>query len=454
MTSSAPHLNRSVALLALAIGCGLLATAAYSGVGFVRGGAVGGVMVDAEGVLTNPTTTDLRDLQQAWLAGMDNIQADLDDPAELRFVSLKGLEAAIARHRKELKPLPDEVLFLAGLQRVQYVLVYPDKNDIVLAGPAEGWRIDSLGNPVGATSNRPVLMLEDLILALRTADQSAETGISCSIDPTPAGLQRSAELQRQFRPGMSPEAAAAQLEKALGPQIITVQGVPDTSHFARVMVAADFRMKRLAMNFEPAPIDGLPSYLELARNSTHPANMLPRWWLAPHYEALHRDPAGLAWELRGQGVKCLTEQDMVTAGGQIEHTGKTEPIAQQWAETFTERFDELAREDSTFGQLRNLMDLAVVAALLHKENLISQAGLTMPRLMEEEVLASYNAPRQVASQASFLKRRRGWLISTSGGVQMDPWYIADQVEVAEPLADTRSSAEQVSSETWWWNATE
>ena len=53
------------------------------------------------------------------------------------------------------------------------------------------------------------------------------------------------------------------MEQALGPQTITVTGVPATSHFARVMVAADYRMKRLSMNMEPAPIAGLPSYLEM-----------------------------------------------------------------------------------------------------------------------------------------------------------------------------------------------
>ena len=42
------------------------------------------------------------------------------------------------------------------------------------------------------------------------------------------------------------------MEKALGPQLITVTGVSATTHFAQVMVAADFRMKRLAMNFESA----------------------------------------------------------------------------------------------------------------------------------------------------------------------------------------------------------
>ena len=61
------------------------------------------------------------------------------------------------------------------------------------------------------------------------------------------------------------------MEEAVGPQTITVTGVPDTSHFARVIVAADFRMKRLAMNFEPAPVDGMPSFLRHGQRPHAPA---------------------------------------------------------------------------------------------------------------------------------------------------------------------------------------
>ena len=86
--------------------------------------------------------------------------------------------------------------------------------------------------------------------------------ISCSIDPTADGLVRLARAMRQ-RDGAVSDKKLARFEEALGPQRITLTGVPQDSHFARVLVAADFTMKRLGMNFEPAPIDGLPSYLDL-----------------------------------------------------------------------------------------------------------------------------------------------------------------------------------------------
>src|SRR5689334_13038277 len=122
---------------------------------FFRSAAVGGVKIDTDGVVSNPQVGELKQLQAAWQKGLEKVPADLSKWTDLRFVSLKQLEAEIASSRTAGKPIPDAVKYLAGLQRVKYVLVYPDQKDIVLAGPAEGWKVDTRGNVVGATSGRP-----------------------------------------------------------------------------------------------------------------------------------------------------------------------------------------------------------------------------------------------------------------------------------------------------------
>jgi hypothetical protein len=206
-------------------------------------------------------------------------------------------------------------------------------------------------------------------------------------------------------------------------------------------------MKRLAMNFEPAPVDGMPSFLTLLRGRTA-NNMMPRWWLAANYEPLERDADGLTWELKGQGVKCMTEQDFVNASGQKEHSGKADSTAQKWADTFTAKFDELAREDSSFGQLRNVMDLAVVGALIAKERLMERSGLVAPNVTSEMPIAEFPAPRSVPSQASFVKAGRNWVLSVSGGIQIFPWQVADKTEVSDKLAAAK--AEKPAGNSWYW----
>jgi hypothetical protein len=229
-------------------------------------------------------------------------------------------------------------------------------------------------------------------------------------------------------------------------QTISVTGVPATSHFARVIVAADFRMKRLAMNMEPAPVDGMPSYLTMIKRGSA-QSLMPRFWLAPKYEPIRRDDDGLAWEIRGQAVRCLTEQDFMK-DGEKQHSGKADPTAQKWADSFTSKFEELAREDSSFGQLRNVMDLAVVGALLTKEGLIQKASFQAPGLMGDQQLDEYPAPRAVASKASFVRAGGRWVVSVSGGVQIFPWQIADRTAVSKDLASTRPQLPAPKS--WYW----
>src|SRR5687768_7267131 len=275
-------------LLALAV---LVATLpAWAGNGGFRSSAVGGVLVDAQGVLTNPEIDDLGRLRQLREQLMQETPAELKEPVKMRMVSLRRLEEAIAERKRktEMPLLSDEIHYMAGLTRIQYVLVYPEQNDIVLAGPAEGWKVDEKGTVVGVSTGQPILQLDHLLVALRTAESAAQNVISCSIDPTPEGLRRFqafASQQRKYSP-----ATLTGIEQALGMQTITINGVPDTSDFARIMVAADFRMKRIAMGFDKSPVKGLPSYLQMV--GTTSGGMAPRWWLAPNYDTLLKDPDG------------------------------------------------------------------------------------------------------------------------------------------------------------------
>ena len=411
--------------------------------------AVGGVAIDADGVLSAPTQDDTQALQELRRAAIEQMPADLEAWTDLRAISLKQLEAKIAECAAAGKPLPDSVKYLAGLQRVQYVFIYPERNDIVLAGPAEGWDMDALGNIVGATSRRPVLMLDDLMVALRTREASRLEAISCSIDPTAEGVQRLRAIMRRVSKLGDRQAIKRHYEEAMGQQTISVTGVPASSHFARTMVAADFRMKRLAMNFEPAPIGDMPSFLHLMTSNGGSKSMMPRWWLAPNYEPMARDADGLAWELRGPGVKCMTEEDHFDSDGKRAGSSKSGSAATRWAKTLTDRYSELAAHDSAFGKLRNVMDLAVVAALLEHHQLLSLAGVDLPQMMQEAPVAQFYAPTKVDSMVSFVKPGRNWVASVSGGVQFLPWLVADNTEQSGTIAKVR---EQVStSDTrWYW----
>lgn len=430
----------------------ILVGSSQAGHRFFRQRSVGGVSIDAEGVLGPPSKEATLMLRREMLKITKRPPGALGDKTELRKISLKELEAVIDDAiTNNLGVLPDEVKYLAGLQRIQYVLVFPEENDIVLAGPGEGWKVNEDGAVVGVTTGRPVIHLDDLLVALRSVDDARRVGISCSIDPTEEGRRRVDALLRKLKV-FNPQVPDL-IEEALGPQKISVTGVPPTSHFARVMVAADYRMKRYAMNLEEAPVDGLKSFVDMSRGRT--GNMMPRWWLACNYDAVARSEDGLAWQLRGQGVKTMTEEDFISEDGRATGTGRADPIAQRWADAFTAKYDELSTKDLVFGELRNLMDMCVIAAIIRKEGLLEKAGCSLPLLTGADsnlMIDSWNPPKTVATQANATKKGRNWIITASGGVQVESWRVASEPQVDDAVKQIRTRADQPDNNApWWWN---
>lgn len=426
----------------------------------VGGGAVGGIAVDAQGAIEQAEQRDGNALGAARRAALNGLAGDLARPSKLRKISLRRLDAVLAQLASQHKPPTPELLYLAGLQRIEYVFAYPECHDVVLAGPADSWTVDDAGNVVGATSGAATLQLVDLIAALRTADKlrSGEM-ISCSIDPTPAGLQRLARLTHSNRAAAS-EQLLTRLEQAVGPQNITLTGIAPDSHFAHVLVAADWQMKRLGMGLAPSPVDGLTSYLELLqeRAKAPPPSALPRWWIAYGQQPVERDAAGLGWRLSGPGIQVHTAAARMDVDGRAATPTDSDPLAQQWALDMTAHYDQLALVEPIFAQLRGCMDLALVTAVLTGADLLTHVGLELPMLLDDGRLrlASHPVPKTVASHASAIHTRRAWVVSVSGGVELNVPPLINAASVAADVQHSRlhaspDKAKPTQASSWWWD---
>lgn len=439
----------------LALLLSLLPAAAWAQANWGYQRAVGGIIVDPSGAVRLPTVSERQEMLTELRAQAAKIASELNQRTELRKVSLRTLEAALTDVLAGNQDrLPDELLYLAGLQRVQYILVYPEQNDIVLAGPGEGWKFDQNGNAVGVTTGLPAVRLDDLLVAFRTVEAARTEGISVSIDPTNEGRQRFEAFmnrQRTFDRAVLPAAV-----EAMGVQQVTLTGVPADSHFARILFAADFRMKQFGMKLDEAPVRGLPSYLDMLKSKGQvPGSATPRWWMACSYEPVARSGDRLAWEIRGQGVKALTEDEVTAGDGTLQGTGRADPVAKQWADLFTKHYPELAAKDSTMAQLRNLMDLCVACALIQRENLVGLAGgKGFPLLMKpdsEFTVGQLPAPKTVETKCSFLKIGRNYVITASGGVQIESWEVASNNVVTPQLKSVHAQGTPQAGKSWWWN---
>ncbi len=247
------RLSRFVAAWSVGILC--LASAVHAGFSGNSRNAVGGVMIDGAGVVRAATIEEQKELAKLVRESTEAAPGDMAKVTDMRMISLRGLQQAIIQ-ANQAGTLPDEVEFLAGLQRIEYVFVDKDKHDIVIAGPAEPWVFRNDGSVVGKVTGGSTMRLVDLVVALRAVETARNGGISCSIEPTAEGRRRLQQMLShvQLRPGQNPVGLEASMKEAFGPQMIYLAGIPTDSRYARTLVAADFEMKRVAMGLTPSPV--------------------------------------------------------------------------------------------------------------------------------------------------------------------------------------------------------
>jgi hypothetical protein len=424
-----------------------------------------GVVVDAAGTLRMNVVRDIggQAMRQRQAAAMASLSPEVTRRSPLRKVSLNRLEAAI---RAKNGVITDEERYLAGLLRVRYVFFYPESGDIVLAGPAEGWASDPAGRMVGFSTGRPVIQLQDLVVALRAfpPDQTSSPVIGCSIDPTAEGL---AAMQQFLRNTGSvfyapPTLAQTQyiatgLRNSLGMQQVSIDGVAPDTHFAQVLVEADYRMKLIGIGLEQPPVR-MVSFVDAASPSQVARNALFRWYFVPDYECVRVSDNGLAMELVGDGVKLVGENEMVTDGGQRRMASKSSRASQVFTNSFTKSYAQLAERSPVYAELRNLIDLAVAAAYIQHEDLYHKANWTMEFLGDEAAFSvrTYNAPKKVASTVAAVWKGGKLVTPIGGGVQIQ----ADRALDSENLLSDEDGAVatrhaeakiELAEAQWWWD---
>ena len=122
----------------------------------------------------------------------------------------------------------------------------------------------------------------------------------------------------------------------------------------------------------------------------------------------------------------------------------------------TENFGELANADPVFGALQNVLDMAVVAAILRKHDLLVSAGMEIPTISGANGLVElpkWSVPQKVSSQCSFVMIKNSWMVTASGGVQVDSWGVLEDVAIDNAIANIANRvAVTPSSNSVWWNS--
>lgn len=382
--------------------------------------------------------------------------------AKLRCISLPRLEATIYQRMVDHQPLDESMLVLAGLERIEYVFVYPELGDVVIAGPASNWQLDAENRLVSVDHGTPVVRLDDLLTLLRRERTENHKPFGCSITPRQDNLAATQDfLTRSSTTPLKPGRKAREvwldeLRGTLGRQDIEVFGLDPQTHAAHVLVKADHHMKQVGIGLAEGVV-GVESYLDTAaRAKQQPALNVLRWWFSTNYTGVSQNETGTAFELVGQGVAVLSENELLTKRGERVHTGKSDDATQGFAHQFTSEFEALAAKYPVYGELRNLFDLAIVAALLDSGDVYATANWQPVLFLDAKhlPLPTYHAPKEVDTIMNHrLVDKKKILAAVSGGVWIDSaGVLQKRCEPTEKLDYHRERMpEEIAAGEWWWD---
>jgi hypothetical protein len=323
--------------------------------------AVPGVWIEQDGNVKSREVDQTKQLAALRARAKSAAQAAKDE--RLTFVSLPNLFAEVRSLVEANKPVPDALRYLGGLTQVRYVFVYPGEKDLVIAGPAEPFDVHEHGlYATGKRTGRPVMQLDDLVTALRTAADRRGQAFGCRIDPDPKSLEISKAVMEKYARKSRRERMDA-MARELGPQKVSVFGTAADTRLAFVCVAADYKLKRFAMGLEPAASQatGVGHAVDSSRSAMN------RFWFEASFEPLRVSPGGDAFELRGQRLK-------VQAGAfDFDPRGATK-TAMEFAKRFNDKIPALAVAEPLIAELQNVADLSLLATLVRHDKLDRKAG--------------------------------------------------------------------------------
>ena len=427
----------------------------------------GGVYVNTSGLLQKLQVQHPSLLADIRSAGLPSLQSQSLQPngwqqvSPLRKVSLNRLEKQIQlRWLQGLEPTA-AMRHLAGIYQVKYLLVYPETGDLVIAGPAGPWQPAADGRMVNVQTGKPVLQLDDFVALLRNAFEK-DSRFGCSINPRKKNLAAAraylAATNGQAIKSSQRAKWLAGLRDAVGKQDVVVFGIDPSTRAARVLVEADYHMKLIGMGLEPGT-PGVSSYLASVSDPAKSMSLL-RWWFTLNYDSVETTAQRNAFQLQGPGVKVLSENELLTQQGERLQTGKADLRTQQFAQSFTQHFKDLAVKYPVYAELQNIFDLALITALVRHEDLGERVNWSATHFRDTEKfrLRRSVAPTEVQSVINHRVLGGKQIIAgVSGGVTVDAHPLTKPSAIKAATYGLMRAARKdavpanLDRYGWWWD---
>lgn len=295
------------------------------------------------------------------------------------FMQLFGAEKEIAISLKNLQTClkrgncPKNFEKLFGLKEIDGFVIEKDKEDLIIFGKIK--------------EKSPDLYLEDLVIAMKNSfyKYSKEKGNTiyyenpgCSIDPDGNVIKDLINIGETIN-----SAKTEEMHKILAKwknacqkdQNVRVMGIPFNTRFAKVMVEADYFMKRIVDGSLDLKINGFLSLSDMKmkkieetlkkdENVELSPFSLNRFWFYPGDVSYSYDDD--IFILENCPVILLTEEEYISKQG-ISGTGKQNIYAKTFSENFSKYYDEISNKKEIYKDLKNLFRFVAFGKILKEK---------------------------------------------------------------------------------------
>lgn len=284
-------------------------------------------------------------------------------------VSLKVLEEKV-KERIAKGEYSESIFELCGLKRIFGFVIDEETDDLILIGET-----DPTSSP---------LYLDDFVVALRNAwlRYATREGYTyyysspgCSIDPRAEYLRNLQQLSIEISHASGPAEVEKLLERwdvtCAKSQDVRVFGIPRNTRFAKVIVDADYYMKRIANGSVSLGISDFSSLSDITMKEAKSALLqgkpisiflTSRFWFFPGENRFVEDE-GIVY-IKNSQVKLLTEEEYLTKSGELVGKGKPNPLAKKFADNFTAKYSQIAEKKPLYAKLEALFRFVALARLL------------------------------------------------------------------------------------------
>ncbi len=248
-------------------------------------------------------------------------------------VSLRSVVSRAQKYRDRWEKLPSDLQTPGEISRIHGFIIDEKGGDIFLLGRRD--------------PRSPPLKLDILSVGIRSVWREGRTPF-CSLDPDPKN------------PGSSNK--------------VRLHGVPDDSEFGLIMLEADYAMKRILFGIQNVRVRGYVTLKEIIyQNRMKLTNTVAnRFWfypVQPKADDIQVSSDRNAAIFFG-GIRVLNEQMNITQQGYVG-SGRTFPMVEEAAASFTRHFDSLANKEIDFHRLQGIFDVVLLANIWKRMNLKS-----------------------------------------------------------------------------------